>query len=969
MKPLKLVMSAFGSYAGQEVLDFENIQQGIFLITGDTGAGKTTIFDGITYALYDETSGGCRDGNMMRSQYAADETETFVEFTFLYRDEIYTVRRNPEYMRPGKRRNADGSPRVVKELNKVELTLPDGTAFMGRKRETDQKIAEIIGLDADQFRQVAMIAQGDFLKLLHAESRERKIIFSKIFHTKIYWRIQELLKTKAKELYGRLEDTRKLCQREVDSVQCVQDSEFREAWKACAENAEFSLDEAVQVLEQIVREGEDKNREIERARKEIAGKIELLGELLRSEETVRSSERKLISNQKSIEVLKAWLNEQEKVFEKLQTEQKAAEDTLREREPVLTANITRLEDSLKKYQQLERQQAECKKQQKELIRLDKELEKAEKEIQRREKKKEALDISLGKLEDVQARKVESENRLHQMQERQEAVRKLLKQVVALRKMENMQEKARAGYEVAQQEARTAADTYDKLYQQFFIEQAGILADKLEEGAPCPVCGSCEHPHKMPLSKEAPTQEQVENAKNIREQVEKSREKAYLAFCQAKQKRETQWETAVLAGRELLGLKTFSPDESGRIRVEKELENVEKQLDKAADDVDKVRQQIQKKEEQQEELKLLLTDQEKQIKFLKELEREKQQAVLQTGTLEREIVLIQKELPYSNAKEARQELRKQQMELDGFRKAANLLAQEYQKQVKAQSLKTGEKKAQEDQQIQLNKELEKARRVQERQRKSYMETAAKTGISQEDLPTLYPETLRDNLQEMQRESRVLEKVYIQSYAVNKKNEEALDKLERHRQEQTQMRRDYTLYNDLSKTANGNLSGSIKMDFETYVQRQYFKQIISAANKRLVLMNNQQFILQCREMERLGTQGQVGLDLDVYHLVNDSSRDVKTLSGGESFMAALSMALGLADIIQNEAGAIRLDTMFVDEGFGSLDDEARAQAIQVLLELADDQRLVGIISHVNELKEQIDNKLLVTKDDKGSHVQWK
>lgn len=969
MKPLKLVMSAFGSYAGQEVLDFEDIQQGIFLITGDTGAGKTTIFDGITYALYDETSGGCRDGNMMRSQYAADETETFVEYTFLYRDEIYKVRRNPEYMRPGKRRNADGSPRIVKELNKVELILPDGSVFMGRKRETDQKIAEIIGLDADQFRQVAMIAQGDFLKLLHAESRERKMIFSKIFHTRIYWRIQELLKTRAKELYGYLEDTRKLCQREVDSVQCERESEFSEVWGACAKNAEFSLDEAVEILECIVKEGRDKSAGIDRTRKAIANKIELLGELLRSEAAVRDSEQKLIQNQTSIETLTRWLQEQAEVIEKLQAEQKAADEMLCRQEPVLTANITRLEDSLKRYQQLDKKQAESKIQQKELVRIDRELEKAEKEKHRREKKKESLETSLKKLEDVQAQKVGAENRLRQIQERQESVKRLLQQIKALREMEKTQEKARTKYEKVQQEARIAADAYDKLYQQFFMEQAGILAEELENGKPCPVCGSCEHPHKAPLSEHAPTQEQVEHGKNIREQAEKSREEAYLAFCQAKQRQETQRETAASAGLQLLGLKSFIPDEKGSIRVEKEMENVEKQLDKAASDVDKVHQQIQKKEEQQGELELLADEQERQSAQVKELEQEKQQAALQAGALEREILMIQNELPYTNAKEARQELRKQQSELDTFRKAVHSSVQEYQKQVKAQSLKTGEKKAQESQQTLLKKELEKACRVQARQRQSYMDAVGKTDINQEDSSVFNTETLQMDLQEIQRESRALEKTFMQSYAVNKKNEEALARLDKYRQDQAEMRQKYILYSDLSKTANGNLSGSIKMDFETYVQRQYFKQIISAANKRLVLMNNQQFILQCREMERLGTQGQVGLDLDVYHLVNDSSRDVKTLSGGESFMAALAMALGLADIIQNEAGAIRLDTMFVDEGFGSLDDESRAQAIQVLLELADDQRLVGIISHVNELKEQIDNKLLVTKDDKGSHVQWK
>ncbi len=194
MKPVRLVMSAFGSYGEKTEIDFQGVQHGLFLITGDTGAGKTTVFDAITYALYDQTSGKARDGNMMRSQYASEEADTYVEFTFSYRGEIYTVRRNPEYLRLGKRRYADGSPRYVKEAAKVELILPDGSVYRGKKRETDQKLQEIMGMDADQFTQIAMIAQGDFLRLLHAESKERKKIFSKIFKTKLYHRVQEELK-------------------------------------------------------------------------------------------------------------------------------------------------------------------------------------------------------------------------------------------------------------------------------------------------------------------------------------------------------------------------------------------------------------------------------------------------------------------------------------------------------------------------------------------------------------------------------------------------------------------------------------------------------------------------------------------------------------------------------------------------------------------------------------------------------
>ncbi len=231
MKPIKLTMSAFGSYRGVERIDFTGIQNGCFLITGDTGAGKTTIFDAVTYALYGRTSGGKRDGNMMRSQYADSETDTYVEFQFLYRDQEYTVRRNPEYLRPSKRKNADGTIKFVKETAKISLILPDGSEFQGKKKEIDLKIEEIIGLDVNQFTQIAMIAQGDFLKLLHAESKERKQIFSKIFHTRIFWKIQDTLKEQAKGLYIQLEKNSMDCRREMERVQIAQDDEKNDVWK------------------------------------------------------------------------------------------------------------------------------------------------------------------------------------------------------------------------------------------------------------------------------------------------------------------------------------------------------------------------------------------------------------------------------------------------------------------------------------------------------------------------------------------------------------------------------------------------------------------------------------------------------------------------------------------------------------------------------------------------------------------
>ena len=254
MRPITITMSAFGSYANEVTVDFTTADHGIFLITGDTGAGKTTIFDAITYALYDRTSGGKRDGQMMRSQYAKEDVPTFVRYTFAYAGKEYTISRSPKYYAKSKRRNKDGEYTQVLQNPTVELIMPDGLAFPGKMKETDNKILEIIGLDDNQFTKIAMIAQGDFMELLHARSDERKAIFARIFNTQIYQQIQESLRARSKKLYGQLEDNRKLCISQMEGVQCVEDSQYQQQWEMMPSFTEIRTEEVQQLLEKITQE-------------------------------------------------------------------------------------------------------------------------------------------------------------------------------------------------------------------------------------------------------------------------------------------------------------------------------------------------------------------------------------------------------------------------------------------------------------------------------------------------------------------------------------------------------------------------------------------------------------------------------------------------------------------------------------------------------------------------------------------
>lgn len=881
MRPVKLIMSAFGSYAGVEEIDFTKMQHGLFLITGDTGAGKTTIFDAITYALYDRTSGGSRDGNMMRSQYANDGTDTFVEYVFSYRDKEYTVRRNPEYMRMGKRKKADGTPRLVKETAKVSLILPDGSEYQGKKKEIDHKIEEIIGLDVDQFTQIAMIAQGDFLKLLHAESRERKRIFSKIFQTRIYWQVQEELKEQAKQLYIRLQDNIKDCIREMERVETVPESGEASAWADYLTMKLPPADGVMDTLKEICRQGKTKEVEAEKLSYELQKQSEELNASIRSGEEVNRLFLLLAQAEEKQHSLEA---EKEKMGE----QRRQAEDG------------ARAEKVSVRETQLKRTKAEGKRLVQQIADTREWIEEQSKSAVSEESVLKAAGEELQKSEPLLQKQI---IRLRDILPRYAQIRKLEKEYIGnLKKMEAVLE-----------ECRLASEDYEEKYRLFFEEQAGILAKKLTAGEPCPVCGSTEHPKKAGISGKAPEQKDVEKAKEKRDKIEKERSLIQEKFQQAKSRLESEKKLFEEEAIEIQGSTELSEEQ-----VKEKLAGCETELSLIKSNYQK---QEKKFRELMEELKRrggLLESREKQLEELNMKQKEEEEYFYQE-------LKNQKFDSYESYQQAR-------AWMEG-RDAKEALLKQYDAQT-----------------VEVRTRLEMLRQQ--------TEGKEKTDLSSE----------KEKLEEVQAAQKVQRKNVLSLHSLNQKNRQAKTKLNQYFEARGTLTSRYEMVNHLNRTANGMLNGSVKLDFETYVQRKYFKQIIHAANRRLSKMTSNEFILQCREIKDLSSQGQAGLDLDVYHLVNDSVRDVKTLSGGESFMASLSMALGLADIVQNTAGAISLETMFVDEGFGSLDDSARERAIQILQELAGEKGLVGIISHVNELKEQIDWKLAVTKTEQGSHAEW-
>lgn len=794
MRPLRLTMSAFGSYGSKVEVDFTKAGEGLFLITGDTGAGKTTLFDGITYALYDQTSGGARSGSMMRSQYADDRTQTYVELVFLCRGQEYMVRRNPEHKIVKELKNGKTAIRNVPK--NVELTLPNGEVFPEKKQGTDARIIQILGLDAEQFTQTAMLAQGDFLKLLYTRSDDRKVIFSRIFKTGFCARLQEELKQRAFAAEEALEDWEKAVRQETAGI--TLEGEAAEELSGIRKNMGnyFPYEEILNLLNREQTRLRDRLKEKQRERELCSERLGELAEYLTVQEQVNRQFNQL-------EQISMQLQTATEAIVSVRRQRDAAKGEMEENEEQRQQEIADIQRSLPTYE---------------------------------------------KLEAAQRKEEQARTRLQKLEAEQGVIGELKRAV----------QDAESQWKEWIEQAGKYSQEYEKIYEEFFREQAGLLAQDLTEGEPCPVCGSTHHPAPARLSEGAVTQEVVQKARKNREKAEKKRESCERLYQKSREKYE------------------------------------------------------QKKQEEETEAKILLAQ--------AQTERE-----LVSGTL-----------LYESREEALTALNRHLAEKKRMEEAYARAQRKLEECQEQEHLSQGQRD-------QLLQELEgKVRCDLEESRREQRELAGK--------------------------NQALETELQKGHTALEINDRIQKNLERYGKKRKGLEEQAGIADTLYRTANGRLAGSSKMDFETYMQRRYFRQIIREANKRLVKMTRGNFILQLKENEDAGKSRNEGLDLAVYSLVTDSVRDVRTLSGGESFMAALSMALGLADIVQRTAGAVQLEMMFIDEGFGSLDELSRNQAIQILEELAGDSRQIGIISHVSELKEQLDKKLLIQKGEKGSHLRW-
>ncbi|GLC80568.1 AAA family ATPase [Lacrimispora brassicae] len=1048
MKPLQLTMSAFGSYGGTETVDFEKIGHGIFLITGDTGAGKTTIFDAVSFALFGETSGQKREPSMMRSQYAAEDRETYVSLKFSEGGEKYEITRSPSYTRISKRRNKSGEYSVVPVPAKASLLLPDGAEYAGNLRDINQKIQEIVGVDLNQFSQIAMIAQGDYLRLLHASSRERKEIFSRIFNTGIYSRIQLKLKEQNNLYYDSLENNRRLCFHELDQVVLLEESAHQESWQELLNFKETRTEEIQSLLGSILEEideGEQMLREERNFKGNLLSEVE--GQLSRAQEVNRlfdglmqakaqldilegqkgqwleieeqlkeavraekakGPETQFLDKNKEYEIAKKRAGQLKKELEDLtlvlasaEKEAKESREASEAEVPKLSVFIDRMQEAIPLYSHWKiMEMASFKKKREEeeagklLHSIETELSRIKGRLSANEARQEQLETGARNLPEIRQKKAV-------LLERQQAMESLGKAVRAGEAAEIRKEECQKEALCTQRDYEQAETYYNDRFREFLALQAGIMAKELTEGKPCPVCGSTNHPRKAELTEGAVTQEEVEQAKKTRNHAEERRSQAAQAVVRALEACRHLKE--LLEGEEEKWFGTTFHQDQLHACLSEERERVGTLLGEAE-------KEEQEALESNRLLGKLLEERKADRGRLEELEHKKEAAMKdwQDKQLDRadafaEADHVKKRLPYPEEEEAMGKLvvskkRKEEL-LRAEEQTDKRFRQMIEKEKEGKGRLASEEENKEMRRIALEQayaafqsalevlgftgeeDYHKAKQAPEIVRQWEQETGnyekellkARTVYSQYKEQTKGRERIetkqwKEQAEALKEEQRRLQTREAKITAIGSRALQAAENLGRLWKERAQLEEKYRLYHTLFQAANGKMAGSVSLDFQTYVQRQYFNQMIHAANKRLDIMTDGQFLLQCRDLETLGKQGEVGLDLDVYSMATDKVRDVKTLSGGESFMAALAMALGMTDIIQRTAGNVSMDALFIDEGFGSLDEESRLKAVRILQELAGGHRLIGIVSHVTELKEQIGKKILVKKTEKGSRILW-
>ncbi|MBQ2815567.1 MAG: SMC family ATPase [Clostridia bacterium] len=913
MRPIKLTVSAFGPYADKTVFDMNLLgEKGLYLITGDTGAGKTTIFDAIVFALYGEASGSSRQPDAFRSKYAADETPTFVELVFDYAGQIYTVKRNPEYTRPSKR--GDG---FTTQTADATLIRPDGSVVT-KMKEVTRAISELIGVDRNQFSQIAMIAQGDFLRLLLAGTTERSAVFRRIFKTDGYGKLQEMLKIKFRDVNNELSELNRGTRQTVEGIKLAADSPFLSEFEQLKASEVIQSDMAIMLISRILVEDQTALKSADQKIERYDKKINEISLSLSRANDAKKAKLDLESAQK-------YITDYEPILKQAENLLNIEEAKSNERQEV-KLKIQQLTERLKKYDQIDQ--------------IDKDIVTKQTEITSNETARDtlsneiaALDKTIAEtkklilsLDGIEAKKVGEENELTRLNEISERLHRIGEKLIDYDKIKESYTKATDKYNKVRQLFITKSAQADRLETAWLDEQAGILAANLHEGEPCAVCGSVNHPSPAKISEHAPDEAIVKAAKAERERLRTEMESASADSGELKGKAQALGNEIIELSAEFISGRSDNPKTA---LTEYKKEHIEA-LNSAKSRVSELYALVKKKEKAAE----CLPKEEDKLNG-KKMELSATEQTLTRLSAEKKALLERRnlaltELEFNTKTDAENEIAALYKKSDALEAAYSRAKADYDDLVKAMT-----------------------------EKKATVKAITKNGTAQLEIDT---DTLDAELMALKNEKNAANELRDQITARISANRSAREDINHRAELLSDVENRWKEIKALSDAANGSVRGKERIALETYIQMTYFNRIIRRANLRLMSMSDGQYELVRRSIAD-NKQSQSGLELDIKDHYNGSLRAVNTLSGGESFKASLALALGLSDEIQSSAGGVRLDTMFIDEGFGSLDDRSLDQAINALIRLSDSNRLVGIISHVGELKQRIDRQIVIKKEKTG------
>ena len=913
MRPIKLTLSAFGPYAGKMEFDFDKLGTGgLYLITGDTGAGKTTIFDAITYALYGDPSGNNREVSMFRSKYADIKTPTFVRLVFNYKGKEYTIERNPEYERAAQRGSG-----LTKQTAGVELILPDGKPLT-KTKEVDNAINNIIGINREQFCQIAMIAQGDFLKLLISPTKDRIEIFRHIFKTKLYSDLQDRLKSELSVLNNDCSKIKQSISQYISGINCS-DSSLLSLDVTKAKKGDLPTDECILLIENLLSEDTLAEKKADNAITEIEKQLDILKINIERGKTYLRAKQDFDQNEINISKLTEEMLSLTKALEEEQKKNSLQND--------LAKASAAIEAQLLEYDELSQKESAFKNNALNIEKNNAALTKNNKEIEVLKAQIESLTEESKTLQKSGEQKILFANQKALHKESLSKLDTLLKSMENLKKIDAQYKDAAKKYEAKKAAANEIKISYDLKYDFYLDAQAGILAETLVDNMPCPVCGSTSHPQKAIKPTDVPKKDELDILKAKLAKADDEKTEANKESAKLKGMREEKKDSTVSSIKELLG----DIDMNNATYITKaKINELESNIAVLDQKIQAEEKNIARKEYIENELPKSRTKLEDLQKGITSISNEISALSSKNDSLNAGIIDLKSKLRFSSRLEANNEIQKNNAMISKIKRDIELASErEKECSVNLASAKTRREE--------LFKQIE--------------------GKQEIDL-----EAENNNLSELERNKIQLDKKKqnIHSRIVNNKSN--CDNIKQKSSELIAIEKKYTWVKALSDTANGNITGKDKIMLETYIQMHYFDRIISRANTRLMIMTGGQYDLIRRE-EALSKVGQSGLDLDVIDHYNGTTRSVKSLSGGESFKASLALALGLSDEIQSSAGGIQLDTMFIDEGFGSLDEDSLSQAMNALASLASSNKLIGIISHVGELKQKIDKQIVVKKDKTG------